>query len=72
MTTISITMMCLPNFHLSKLKDDQTPEGKAARKELQRRKQVGFYISCDEEKAEFEAVMKKTTAKLAHEEAKET
>ena len=70
MTTINITLMNTPNFFLEKKRLEQTAEGKAVRQELQRRKQVGFYISCDEEKAEFEAVMKKTTAKLAHEEAK--
>jgi len=74
MTTIDVTMMCLPNFHLNKLRFDQTPEGKAARKELQRRKMVGFYIECDEEKAEFikeqeEAARRKALAEAKKEEA---
>ena len=72
MTTININLMNTPNFFLEKKRLEQTSEGKEARKELQRRKQVGFYISCDEEKAEFEAVMKKTTAKAkAQEESAE-
>jgi len=71
MTTINITMMCLPNFHLNKLKDDQTPDGKAARKELQRRKQVGFYIECQEEKAEFIKEQEELARKKAMQEAKE-
>ena len=72
MTTININLMNTPNFFLEKKRLEQTAEGKAVRQELQRRKQVGFYISCDEEKAEFEAVMKKTTAKAkAQEESAE-
>ena len=46
--------MNTPNFFLEKKRFDQTAEGKAVRKELQRRKQVGFYISCVEETAEFD------------------
>ena len=42
MTTINITLMNTPNFFLEKKRLDQTAEGKAVRKELQRRKQVGF------------------------------
>ena len=68
MTTIDITMMCLPNFHLNKLRFDQTPEGKAARKELQRRKLVGFYIECDEEKAEFVKEQEEAARRKAEEE----
>lgn len=71
MTTIDVTMMCLPNFHLDKLRFDQTPEGKAARKELQRRKMVGFYIECEEEKAEFIKEQEELARKKAMQEAKE-
>ena len=49
MTTINITLMNTPNYFLEKKRLASTSEGKEARKELQRRKQVGFYISCDEE-----------------------
>ena len=70
MTTINVTMMCLPNFHLDKLRFDQTPEGKAAREELQRRKMVGFYIECDEEKAEFIKEQEEAARRKALAEAK--
>lgn len=70
MTTINVTMMCLPDFYLRKLKDDQTTEGKEARKEIRRRKQVGFYIACDEEKAEFIKEQEEASRKKALEEAR--
>ena len=69
MTTINITLMNTPNFFLEKKRHDQTSEGKAIRQELQRRKQVGFYISCEEEEAEFEAVMERTKQQQVREEA---
>ena len=63
MTTINITLMNTPNFFLEKKRHDQTSEGRAVRKELQRRKQVNFYISCDEEKAELEAELEEAKLK---------
>ena len=63
MTTINITLMNTPNFFLEKKRHDQTSEGRAVRKELQRRKKVNFYISCDEEKAEFEAELEEAKLK---------
>ena len=63
MTTINITLMNTPNFFLEKKRHDQTSEGRAVRKELQRRKQVDFYISCDEEKAELEAELEEAKLK---------
>ena len=63
MTTINITLMNTPNFFLEKKRLDQTAEGKAVRQELQRRKQVNFYISCDEEKAELEAELEEAKIK---------
>ena len=63
MTTININLMNTPNFFLEMKRTEQTSEGKAVRQELQRRKQVGFYISCDEEDAEFEAVMEEMKLK---------
>ncbi len=70
MTTINVTMMCLPDFYLKKLKDQQDAEGKEARKEIRRRKQVGFYIACEEEKAEFIKEQEETARKKALEEAR--
>ena len=55
--------MNTPNFFLEKKRHDQTSEGRAVRKELQRRKQVDFYISCDEEKAELEAELEEAKLK---------
>ena len=74
MTTINITLMNTPNFFLEKKRHDQTSEGKAIRQELQRRKQVGFYISCDEEKVELEAQLEeaKVKAKAQEESAERT
>ena len=63
MTTINITLMNTPNFFLEKKRHDQTSEGKAIRQELQRRKQVGLYISCKEERAEFEAELEEAKLK---------
>jgi|TARA_Y100000780_G_C13423145_1_gene316542 hypothetical protein len=72
MTTINITLMNTPNFFLEKKRHDQTSEGRAVRKELQRRKQVDFYISCDEEKAELEAELEEAKLKaIAQEESVE-
>ena len=69
MTTININLMNTPNFFLEKKRQEQTSEGKAVRQELQRRKQVGFYISCEEEKAEFEAELEETKLKALRQEA---
>ena len=69
MTTININLMNTPNFFLEKKRLEQTAEGKAVRQELQRRKQVGFYISCEEERAEVEAVMERTKQQQVREEA---
>ena len=69
MTTINITLMNTPNFFLEKKRLEQTAEGKAVRQELQRRKQVNFYISCDEEKAELEAELEETKLKALRQEA---
>ena len=63
MTTINITLMNTPNFFLEKKRHDQTSEGRAVRKELQRRKQVDFYISCEEEKAELVAELEEAKLK---------
>ena len=72
MTTINITLMNTPNFFLEKKRLEQTSEGRAVRKELQRRKQVDFYISCDEEKAELEAELEEAKLKaIAQEESVE-
>ena len=72
MTTINITLMNTPNFFLEKKRLEQTSEGRAVRKELQRRKQVDFYISCDEEKAELEAELEEAKLKAkAQEESAE-
>ena len=72
MTTINITLMNTPNFFLEKKRTEQTSEGRAVRKELQRRKQVDFYISCDEEKAELEAELEEAKLKaIAQEESVE-
>ena len=72
MTTINITLMNTPNFFLEKKRHDQTSEGRAVRKELQRRKQVDFYISCDEEKAELVAELEEAKLKaIAQEESVE-
>ena len=72
MTTINITLMNTPNFFLEKKRHDQTSEGRAVRQELQRRKQVNFYISCDEEKAELEAELEEAKLKaIAQEESVE-
>ena len=72
MTTINITLMNTPNFFLGKKRFDQTAEGKAVRKELQRRKQVGFYISCVEETAEFEAEQELAKQKALLQEAQKS
>jgi len=74
MTTININLMNTPNFFLEKKRQDQTAEGKAVRKELQRRKLVGLYISCKEERAEFEAELEeaKLKAKAQEESAERT
>ena len=69
MTTINITLMNTPNYFLEKKRLEQTAEGKAVRQELQRRKQVNFYISCDEEKAELEAELEETKLKAFRQEA---
>ena len=69
MTTININLMNTPNFFLEKKRLEQTAEGKAVRQELQRRKQVGFYISCDEEKVQLEAVLEETKLKALRQEA---
>ena len=72
MTTINITLMNTPNYFLEKKRLASTSEGKEARKELQRRKQVDFYISCDEEKAELEAELEEAKLKaIAQEESVE-
>tara|TARA_Y100001938_G_C7999622_1_gene383970 strand:- start:521 stop:775 length:255 start_codon:yes stop_codon:yes gene_type:complete len=63
MTTIDITLMNTPNFFLEKKRHDLTAEGKAVRKELQRRKLVGLYISCKEERAEFQAELEEAKLK---------
>ena len=63
MTTINITLMNTPNFFLEKKRHDQPSEGRAVRKELQRRKQVDFYISCEEEKAELVAELEEAKLK---------
>ena len=55
--------MNTPNFFLEKKRHDQTSEGRAVRKELQRRKQVDFYISCEEEKAELVAELEEAKLK---------
>ena len=69
MTTININLMNTPNFFLEKKRLEQTAEGKAVRQELQRRKQVGFYISCDEEKVQLEAELEETKLKALRQEA---
>ena len=74
MKKININLMNTPTFFLEKKRQDQTAEGKAVRKELQRRKLVGLYISCKEEKAEFEAELEeaKLKAKAQEESAERT
>jgi len=72
MTTINITLMNTPNFFLEKKRFEQTAEGKAVRQELQRRKQVGFYISCVEETAEFEAEQELAKQKALLQEAQKS
>ena len=74
MTYIDLVLMNTPNFFLEKKRQDQTAEGKAVRKELHRRKLVGLYISCKEEKAEFEAELEeaKLKAKAQEESAERT
>ena len=69
MTTINITLMNTPNFFLEKKRLEQTSEGKAVRKELQRRKQVGFYLSCEEEDAKLQAELEETRIKALRQEA---
>ena len=69
MTTINITLMNTPNFFLERKRHELTSEGKAVRQELQRRKQVGFYISCKEEEAELEAELEETKLKALRQEA---
>ena len=69
MTTININLMNTPNFFLEKKRQELTSEGKAVRQELQRRKQVGFYISCKEEEAELEAELEETKLKALLQEA---
>jgi hypothetical protein len=69
MTTINITLMNTPNFFLERKRNELTSEGKAVRQELQRRKQVGFYISCKEEEAELEAELEETKLKALLQEA---
>ena len=72
MTTININLMNTPNFFLERKRNELTSEGKAVRQELQRRKQVGFYISCDEEEAELEAELEEAKLKaIAQEESVE-
>ena len=66
MTTINITLMNTPNFFLERKRQELTSEGKAVRQELQRRKQVGFYISCKEE---LEAELEETKLKALRQEA---
>ena len=61
--------MNTPNFFLEKKRQELTSEGKAVRQELQRRKQVGFYISCKEEEAELEAELEETKLKALRQEA---
>jgi len=51
------------------MKEQQDTEGKEARKELRRRKMVGFYISCQEEKANLEAELEETKLKALRQEA---
>mgnify|MGYP003638376056 CR=1 FL=1 len=65
MTEINVTMMCLPDFYLRMMKDQQDAEGREARKEIRRRKMVGFYIECQEEKAEFIAEQEELARKKA-------
>ena len=69
MTTININLMNTPNFFLERKRQELTSEGKAVRQELQRRKQVGFYISCKEEEAELEAELEETKLKALRQEA---
>ena len=69
MTTININLMNTPNFFLERKRNELTSEGKAVRQELQRRKQVGFYISCKEEEAELEAELEETKLKALRQEA---
>ena len=69
MTTININLMNTPNFFLERKRHELTSEGKAVRQELQRRKQVGFYISCKEEEAELEAELEETKLKALRQEA---
>ena len=72
MTTININLMNTPNFFLERKRNELTSEGKAVRQELQRRKQVGFYISCKEEEAELEAELEEAKLKaIAQEESVE-
>ena len=61
--------MNTPNFFLERKRNELTSEGKAVRQELQRRKQVGFYISCKEEEAELEAELEETKLKALRQEA---
>ena len=72
MTYIDLVLMNTPNFFLEKKRQDQTAEGKAVRQELQRRKQVGFYISCVEETAEFEAEQELAKQKALLQEAQKS
>ena len=65
---INVTMMCLPDFYLRMMKDQLNAEGKEARKEIRRRKMVGFYIECQEEKSEFIADQEERARKRALEE----
>lgn len=69
MKQINVTMMCLPDFYLRLMKDQQDTEGKEARKELRRRKMVGFYIECQEEKREFIKEQEELARKKALQEA---
>ena len=69
MTYIDLVLMNTPNFFLEKKRQDQTAEGKAVRKELHRRKLVGLYISCDEEKVHLEAELEETKLKALRQEA---
>ena len=69
MTTININLMNTPNFFLERKRHELTSEGKAVRQELQRRKQVGFYISCKEEEDELEAELEETKLKALRQEA---
>ena len=72
MTYIDLVLMNTPNFFLEKKRFDQTAEGKAVRQELQRRKQVGFYISCEEETAEFQAELEEAKQKSLLQEAQKS